>query len=162
MKTKVPFEKIATIVAAGVTSVGIVIAILTYEHDVSLRRLEIVHNMYDKFFDADVESLYRLLDRDDTTTIVENSWEDKELDKVLTMFEKVYDYYEQGIINDKTLSYMAYEVLTFYEHPSVIKYVHATEIDCDTSGWSKQIRPYYGFTKLGELFTKRYVHKIKK
>jgi hypothetical protein len=162
MKLNQSFEKIAKISTFIVAILGIVMAVLTYRHDISLRRVEIVHNLYDKFFESDVDSLYRLLDKDDTTLIVENSWEDKELDKVLTMFEKVYEYYEQGIIDDRTLSYIAYEVLTFYDHPCVIKYVAGTEVDCDTSGWSKEIRPYYGFTKLGQLFTKRYVRKIKK
>jgi len=161
MKLSHSIEKIAKISTFIIAIIGIVMAVLTYQHDVSLKRLEIVHNLYDKFFEPDVDSLYRLLDKNDTMSIVDNSWEDKELDKVLTMFEKVYEYYEQGIINYRTLSYMAYEVLSFYEYPCVKKYVARSEADCDTWGWSKEIRPYDGFTKLGQLFTKRYVHKLK-
>lgn len=162
MNIKDEFKFIAKAGISIVAVLCVIVAVATYRNDVVIKRAEIVNNLYGEFDNKDIDKFYGLFLANDTLKINpnSNSKNEMQLNKILTLFDKVHNYYEQGIIDDKALSYIACKILNFYNHPCVIGYINKLNEECEKAGYSKDIRPFSGFTKLGRKLSKKY-QKIK-
>lgn len=123
-------QDILSIVASVMTIIGIVvgfitaiIAICTYKKNTATKRVGFIDELYDQIDKEENFKFYDLLLENDKLTIIPKSDNAYLLEKLLTSFDKVCNYYEQKIINEKSLSYIACEILDLYNHPSVREYI---------------------------------------
>jgi hypothetical protein len=100
-----------------------------------------------------------LLMEDENLKISPKSPNEPALVKALTLFDTILNYYEQNLINDEALSYIAAEVLDFYNHPGVRNYIRDThkKYKYDEKGYRPDIRFYYGLEKLGKICSKKFL-----
>jgi hypothetical protein len=144
--------------------VGALSAYKTYKIDSSIKRLEFIDQVY-KIFDDD-EDITKLQDQlvkepELKIPLNSNSQNERALIKALTLFDRICNYYEQEIINDATLSYIAAEILDFYNHKGVSDYIEESHKDYeyDKKGYIDNIRFYSGLKVLGQRCSEQFMDK---
>jgi hypothetical protein len=156
-------SKVAQIIAyTGPFIIGMA-ALSTYWQNSSLKRMEFIDQVYKEF--DDIADLYDLLIANPKLNIEHNSPEPESQDNenalinALTLFDKILNYYEQNLINNETLSYIAAEVLDFYQHIGVEQYI--TNIhniyEYDNKRYIDDIRFYSGLGELGKICSKQFI-----
>jgi hypothetical protein len=142
-----------------VAGIGILI---TYKKHNNIKRVEFIDQVYKMLDeDKDIEKLHGLLIEDAELTIPLNSVHEPALVKALTLFDRIYNYYEFKIINKKALSYIAAEILDFYNHNGVIEYIDNIHkhSQYENKGYIEDIRFYSGLQAIGEICTKKFITK---
>ena len=111
--------------------------------------------------DKDIADLYDLIIEDEKLKIPVKSPNEPALIKALTLFDRILNYYEQNLINKETLSYIAAEILDFYNHPGVIGYINDIhkKYEYDKKGYKEDIRFYSGLLELGKICSEKYLLK---
>jgi len=104
-------NSLALIVASLVTIVGVIVALFTYRDSVAIKRVDFIKHLYSQFMNKDLYDFYGSLLENDTLEIAPNSNNEYQLDRALTLFDEVCNYYEQGVIDNRSLSYIACEIL---------------------------------------------------
>ncbi len=124
-------QDILSIVASVMTIIGVVvgfitaiIAICTYMKNTATKRVGFINELYDQIDKEENFKFYDLLLENDKLKSIPKSENAYLLEKLLTSFDKVCNYYEQKIINEESLSYIACEILDLYNHPSVMEYIN--------------------------------------
>jgi hypothetical protein len=140
------------------------VALSTYLKNSSIKRMEFIDQVYKEFEEDDITNLYDSLMKDKNLKIPLESLNEHEpaLIKALTLFDRILNYYEQNLINKETLSYIAAEILDFYNHPGVRDYIKDShkKYEYDKKGYKEDIRFYSGLEGLGEICSsKKYLMK---
>lgn len=115
--------------------------------------------------DKDITKLHSLLIEDKDLNIplksVKEPDDDNELAliKALTLFDRICNYYEQKIINKKSLSYISAEILDFYTHKGVMDYIKESHkyYGYDKKGYEYDIRFYSGLGELGKICREQFI-----
>jgi hypothetical protein len=150
-------KDLLAIIVSSVGVAGVIVAVCTYRKANSIKRIEFINQLYSQFLEKELYAFYGSLLQNPSLEIAENSREQYLSDKTLTLFDEVCNSYEQRIINDDSLSYIACEILDFYTHPSVNAYLKETEDDYTKKKYLLEIRPYSGFSWLGEYLSGKYL-----
>jgi len=138
------------------------VALSTYLKNSSIKRMEFIDQVYKELDeDKDIVGLYDLLIEDKNLKIPPKSQNEPALIKALTLFDRIINYYEQNLINKETLSYIAAEILDFYNHRGVIDYINDIhkKYEYDRKGYEKDIRFYSGLLELGKICSEEYLMK---
>lgn len=154
-------NKVAQIIAYAGAFIAGMVALSTYLKTSSIKRMEFLDQVYKELDqDKDIVDLYDLLLADRTLQVPPDSQNEPALIKALTLFDRILNYYEQNLINKETLSYVAAEILDFYNHQGVIDYIHAIhkKYEYDKKGYKEDIRFYSGLLELGKLCSRRYLN----
>jgi hypothetical protein len=155
-------NKVSQIIAYGGAFIAGMVALSTYLKNSSIKRMEFIDQVYKQFDeDKDIDDLYDLLMEDKNLKIPLKSPNEAALIKALTLFDRILNYYEQNLIYKETLSYIAAEILDFYNHPGVIDYINDIhkKYEYDKKGYKEDIRFYSGLEGLGEICSKKYLIK---
>jgi hypothetical protein len=150
---------VMTIIGVVVGCITGIIAIFTYKKNTATKRVGFIDQFYDQIDREKNFKFYDLLLENDNLKIIPKSENAYLLEKLLTSFDKVYNYYEQEIINEKSLSYIACEILDLYNHPSVKEYIENLNKKYINKKYSKDIIPYSGFLWLGKHLSDKYINR---
>jgi hypothetical protein len=149
------------IVYAGGFIAGMV-ALSTYLKNSSIKRMEFIDRIYE-IFDKDegITNLHNLLTEDKDLKIPFKSPHEPALIKALTLFDTILNYYEQNLINDETLSYIAAEILDFSNLSGVKDYVKDIhkKYKYEEKKYIRDIWPYSGLDELGKICSKKFSMK---
>ena len=154
-------DKVFQIIAYVGAFIAGMVALSTYWKNSSIKRMEVIDQVYNQFDDdEDISKLYDLLMEDKNLKIPLKSSNEQALIKALTSFDRILNYYEQNIINTETLSYIAAEILDFYNHPGVIDYINDIRIfyEYDKEGYKEEIK-FYALKELGDICSKKFLTK---
>ena len=156
-------NKVFQVIAYVGAFIAGMLALSTYLKNSSIKRMEFIDQVYKKFENKDIEDLYDLLMEDKNLKIPLKSPNEAALIKALTLFDRILNYYEQNLINKETLSYIAAEILDFYNHPGVIDYINDIRIayEYDKKGYKEEIR-FYALKELGRICSKKFLMKRRK
>jgi len=159
--------KIVKDIASIVASLGVIGALWAawyayknYKINSSIKRMQFIDQVYKIFDDdEDIRKLHDLLVEDPELKIPINSPEEPALIKALTLFDRICNYYEQEIINNDSLSYIAAEILDFYNHKGVSDYIEESYkyYEYDKKGYKDPIRFYSGLKDLGQTCSKQFI-----
>jgi len=92
-----------TIVGFFIGLPTIIIGVLSYYKKVKLDQVRFVKKIYDEFNSDDINNLYSKIFNKEIKNIKYDSPDESTLCKILTIFDNIWNYYEQGIINNKVL-----------------------------------------------------------
>jgi hypothetical protein len=148
------FVAIIGIIGAGV---GAIISLRTYKSNNALRKIDLIHKLYDQYLKEEWYEFYEVVKKEKSFKL---EIYEKMLNQSLTFFDEIDYYYCQGLIDDKSLEYFASEILNFYYNETVMKYIKDTEIKYKELNFPPEIIPFSGFTALIEKTLEKY--KIKK
>jgi hypothetical protein len=146
-----------TLIGVIIALCTFIIALFTYWKSVSLKRIEFIDSIYNQFEVNEIDEFYASVLENEDLEITDDN--EGTLIKVLTLFDRICNYYEQKIINDKALEYIACELLDFYQHKNIRKYVDKIQNEYLKKGYSNKIIFYSGFIDLGLLLSKSYINK---
>jgi hypothetical protein len=155
-------NKLSQICAYAGGFIAGMVALSTYLKNSSIKRMEFIDQVYKELDeDKDIVGLYDLLIEDKNLKIPPKSQNEPALIKALTLFDRIINYYEQNLINKETLSYIAAEILDFYNHRGVIDYINDIhkKYEYDRKGYEKDIRFYSGLLELGKICSEEYLMK---
>ena len=141
-------KDIVTIIGFFIGLPAIIITFLTYRKKVKLDQVKFIHKIYKEFDSEEIANLYAKIIHGKLKKIKTNSPDESALCKVLAIFDNIYNYYEQGIINDEILSYIACEIIDFYDSALVSKYIEVVHNDCLEKNFKEDIWPYTGLNEL--------------
>jgi hypothetical protein len=137
-------------------------ALCTYVRNSNIKQMEFIDNVY-KEFDTNegIDILHRSLIEDESLEIEQNSDREPALLEALTLFDKICNYYEFKIIDDKALSYIAAEILDFYRHNGVKKYISWSNEKHRyiQNRYKEDIWFYSGLNELGKICEEKFVKK---
>jgi hypothetical protein len=148
------FVAIIGIIGAGV---GVIISLRTYKSNNALRKIDLIHKLYDQYLKEQWYEFYEVVKKEKVFNL---EIYEKQLNQSLTFFDEIDYYYCQGLIDDKSLEYFASEILNFYNNETVMKYVRDTESKYRELNFPPEIIPFSGFTALIKKTLDKY--KIKK
>jgi hypothetical protein len=152
--------QIIAVIGALITGIA---ALSTYSKNSSIKRMEFIDRVYEIFDkNEDIANLHDLLMEDENLKISPKSPNEPALVKALTLFDTILNYYEQNLINDEALSYIAAEVLDFYKHPGVQDYIENIHQRYKKKGYKQDIWPYSGLKELEKLCSKKFFIKKSK
>lgn len=155
-------DKVYQVIAYAGAFIAGMVALSTYLKNSSIKRMEFIDQVYKEFDeDEEIDKLYDLLVGDKNLRIPLNSPNEKALTKALTLFDRILNYYEQNLINNETLSYIAAEILDFYNHSGVKDYIKDSDkkYEYDEKGYIEDIRFYSGLRGLGEICKEKFLTK---
>ncbi len=161
-------SKVPQIIALGPVIIGIA-ALSAYLKNSSIERMKFIDKVYKKFDAPDIAELHDKLieDKDGNLKFVPSLPHLKDelaLIRALTLFDQILNYYEQDIINNETLSYIAAEILDFYNHRGVIAYIEDIhkKYEYAEKRYIDDIKFYSGLLDLGPKCEKKYLEPTNK
>lgn len=159
------WKDIASICASCVTILaifgaawGAIISIRTYRNNNSIRKIELIHKLYDFFLEKEIYEFYELVKSNKQFDLDTYG---KLLNQSLTYFDELEYYFSRKLIDKESLEYFAAEILNFRNNDTVMKYVKDTEIKYNKLHFHPDIVPFSGFTALIERVQKKYKYKNK-
>ena len=157
------WKDIASICASCAAILGILgaawgakISISTYRNNNLMRRIDLIHKLYNFFLEKDMYDFYEIVKSNmpfDLGTCA------KLLNQSLTFFDELEYYFSRKLIDKKSLEYFAAEILNFKNNDTVMNYVRETETKYRKLQFHPDIVPFSGFTALIERIQKEYKYK---
>lgn len=154
------WKDIAYIVVSFATTIGILgaawgakISISTYRNNNLIRRIDLIHKLYDFFLEEEMYDFYEIIK---SNKLFDLDKYDKLLNKSLTYFDELEYYFSRKLIDKRTLEYFAAEILNFSNNDAVMKYVKDAEIKYNKLHFHPDIMPFSGFTALIKRVQKKY------
>lgn len=154
------WKDIASICASCVTILGIlgaawaaIISINTYRNNNLIRRIDLIHKLYDFFLEKEMYDFYEIIKSNKSFDLDKF---DKLLNKSLTYFDELEYYFSRKLIDKSSLEYFAAEILNFSNNDTVMKYVKDAEIKYNKLHFHPDIMPFSGFTALIKMVQKKY------
>jgi len=143
---------IVVVIGAG----GGFAALCTYLANSTIKRMEFIDEVYKKFDEDKIDDLHELLMEKKELKIPLNSKHAITLSKALGEFDRILNYYEQKLIKENDLKSIAAEILDFYGHAGVQKYIKDVyaKYEYDKRGFIEDIRFYSGLNDLGKICQK--------
>lgn len=149
------FVAILGVIGAGI---GAWIALCTYRSNNSLRKIELMHRLYEQFLREEWYEFYEIVKKGKPFKLEEH---EKELNQILTFFDEIQFYYSQKLIDDKTWEYFAAEILNFSRNETVMKYIEDIKNTYTEKNFPPDIIPFSGFTELLKRVHEKYNIKEK-
>lgn len=140
-------------------SIVAVIAYKTYKRNNSIRRMDLIHKLYEHFLKEEWYEFYKVIQKNEPFDLNKNN--EKLLNVSLTVFDEIDYYEEEGLLDEKALEYFACEILNFYHNETVMKYVKDIENQYLKKNFLRDIIPFTGFTSLAEKLSRKYIKKEK-
>ena len=143
------------------TVIGIIVACWTYSRNSSMKRRELISNIYNKFLERKLYDFYAKIRNGDTI-----KWQIKEEDKLsdeekqlinknerllnksLTLFDEVNYLETQGLLDDGAWEYIVCEIQYFAFNKSVWEYMEHRIEECIKMKFPENIMPFTGFPDL--------------
>lgn len=137
----------ATVIGIGWAIYGTRIALKTYKSNNSIRKWELIKEIFDNFIK---DGLYEFYERIKTGEQIDLESKDDEqlMNKALTIFDALNYFQTQGLLDEKAWEYFACEILNYALNNSVWKYIKRTEKQYKDIGFDEYIIPFSGFPDL--------------
>ncbi|MGD0217015.1 MAG: hypothetical protein ABSC45_05840 [Desulfobaccales bacterium] len=129
--------------------VGTGVAIKTYRSNNSIRKWELIKELFDAFITDDL--LYEFYERIKKEKPIDYKNDEKELrllNKSLTMFDALCYFQWQGLLDSKSYEYFATELYNFALNGSVWEYMCDIKELYKQKGFPPDIIPFTGFPEL--------------
>jgi hypothetical protein len=153
--TGIDFWSLGYLLAPWVTVTGIVlglygafIALKTYRSNNSLRKWELIKEIFDAFMKYDLYRFYERIKDEEEIDYEKNTKDKQLLNKALTLFDALSYFHEQGLLDDKSWEYFACEIYTFSLNKSVPEYMLKIKELYKSKGFPNDIIPFTGFPAL--------------
>jgi len=157
------WKDIASICASCAAILGILgaawgakISISIYKNNNSIRRIDLIHKLYNFFLEKEMYDFYEIVKSNKPFDLDTYA---KVLNQSLTFFDEFEYYSSRELIDKKSLEYFAAEILNFQNNDTVMKYVQDTEIKYNKLHFHPDIVPFSGFTALIKRVQKEYKYK---
>lgn len=157
------WSKVASISASFATALGIIggavgafYSIRTYMNNNSLRKIEIIHKLYNFFLEKEMYDFYELIKSNKPFSVTEY---EPIMNEALTYFDELEYHFSRKLIDEKSLEYFAAEILNFSKNDTVKKYIKDIEKKYEKLEFHKDIVPFSGFTALVKRVNEKYKYK---
>ena len=112
----------ATVIGIVVALCGALLALKTYISNNSIRKWELIENIFDIFMKDGWYEFYKRIQNGEQIDLESNK-EEKLLNETLTMFDALNYFQTQGLLDDKAWEYFACEIQNFALNNSVWEYM---------------------------------------
>ena len=126
--------------------VGTGVAIKTYRSNNSIRKWELIKELFDAFITDDL--LYEFYERIKNGEQINLSKDEKLLNETLTLFDALNYFQTQKLLDKKAWEYVACEILNFALNDSVWEYMNKIKKPYVKKGFREDIIPFTGFPEL--------------
>lgn len=137
----------ATVVAVVVAIFGGFIALNTYISNNSIRKWELIRELYEKFLKDDWFEFYKKIAKGEQINLNNNN-DEKLLNETLTMFDALNYFNIQKLLDEKAWEYIACEIQNFALNNSVWEYMKMVKEPYLLKGFPEKIIPFTGFPEL--------------
>lgn len=138
-----------------VTLIGIFFAYITIREHNSIRKTELINEIYYKFLDKKFYKFYdKILEK--TMDWEKNEEDEQLLNESLTLFDKINFLRTQGLLDYKAWEYIACEIQEFASNEKVWSYISKFVLEYKNKGYPKDIIPFTGFPDLLKNIPKPY------
>ena len=143
--------KIGSLLASWATVAGVVmifIAYMTLRRNTSIKRMELISKIYDRFLNDELYGFYIRVRRQQTINWQHDEKDERLLNKSLTLFDEVNYLQNQKLLDEKAWEYVACEIQNFAFNENVWDYMIQRTQDCKDRGFPDDIIPFTGFPEL--------------
>lgn len=108
------------------TTIGVFAAFRQLSNSNKQKRADLIIQLCNQFYqDEDMQQIYYKIEYGRFTYNIETfhqSEEEKQLDKLLSLFSNIGQLYQMGIVRDRDLEFIKYEIQIIYEDPYIKSY----------------------------------------
>ena len=155
----------ATVFGIVVALCGAWLALKTYISNNSIRKYELIDNIFDIFMKDGRYEFYKKIHNGEQINLESNE-EEKLLNEALTMFDALNYFQTQGLLDYEAWEYFACEIQNFALNNSVGEYIDKIKEQYQARGFPEVVIPFTGFPelvkKLPNKFKARCPQQLKK
>ena len=154
-----------SLIGLGGVAIGLFLNVWAVHRGNAQKRSEFLMELYNSFLSDDVSDIFFKLEYEKIKTIQADSKDEKNLNKLLTIFDNIGHLFETSKnFNKNDLEYFATEIISIYTNPIVKKYLEKLNDDYAdlfeklqlNKNKTKTLMPFEDFKKLAEYLLKQY------
>lgn len=154
-----------SLIGLGGVAIGLFLNVWAVHRGNAQKRSEFLMELYNSFLSDDVSDIFFKLEYEKIKTIKPDSKDEKNLSKLLTIFDNIGHLFETSKnFNKSDLEYFATEIISVYTNPVVNQYLKKLKDDYTklfnelqlNQNKTKALIPFDDFQKLAEFLLKKY------